>query len=503
MKLFKIRGGIHPEYQKQLTTKCEIEELAIPPLLHLPLLQHIGAHAEPEVKRGDKVTKGQIVARAKGMISAPVHAPTSGTILGIHEFPAPHASGLPWQTITMKPDGKDTWGELLPAMNPFESTPEEIAERVGLCGVVGMGGATFPSAVKLHLGKAHKLKTLVINGSECEPYLTCDDRLMQERSDDVLDGIRTIAHALGVENIIIGIESNKPDALQAMKIASAGYSDISVAGVPTRYPMGAEKHLVQVVTGVETPAGKLTADVGLVVHNVATALAVHEAVRFGYPLISRVVTVSGGAIQEPKNIKVPLGTPISALIAHCGGLSQEADRILVGGPMMGQPLLSTRSPVVKGTNGILALTPEETKKHTPMPCIRCGSCVTACPCGLVPLEMSARIRKEELDSAVDIGLMDCVSCGACSYVCPSFIPLTQYFNYAKGRLKAIQGEQRKQEITKTLAERREVRLAEQMRAKKEMLAKRKAEKAAREAAQAAAAAPEEATPTTPETEANP
>jgi len=476
----------------------------MPPLLHMPLQQHIGAHAEPEVKAGDKVKKGQVIALAKGMVSAPVHASTSGTILGIHEFPASHASGLPWQTITMKSDGKDEWGEMPPPMNPFESTPEEIAERVAISGVVGMGGATFPSAIKLYLGKSHQLKTLVINGSECEPYLTCDDRLMQEKPEGVLDGARTIARALKVENIIIAIESNKPDALEAMKEASQGHADVRVVGIPTRYPMGAEKHLIQVVTGIETPSGKLTADIGMVVHNVATAYAVHVAVRYGYPLMTRVVTVSGGAIKEPKNLLVPIGTPVGSLIDYCGGLTEEADRILSGGPMMGQPLTSTRSPIVKGTNGILALTKDETKKQDAMPCIRCGGCVTACPCGLVPLDMASRIRKEELDAAIDIGLMDCVSCGACAYVCPSYIPLTQYFNYAKGRLKAIQGEQRKQEITKKLAEQREVRLAEQMKAKKEMLAKRKAEKAAKAAALAAAKAAEEATSeTTPSPEANP
>jgi electron transport complex protein RnfC len=488
MKLFKTRGGVHPVYWKRYTQQEKIEILPMPPLLHLPLLQHIGAHAEPEVDRGDKVLKGQIVARAKGMISAPVHAPTSGTILGIHEFPAPHASGLSWQTITMKPDGEDRWGELPPPLDPLTATPDEIADRVAISGIVGMGGAAFPLAVKLNLGKVHKLDTLVINGSECEPYLTCDDRVMQERSDRVVEGIRAMARALMVPKTLIAIEKNKPDALIAMSDAVSDYDDISVVGIPTRYPMGAEKHLVQTVTGRETPAGKMTADIGVVVHNVATAFAVYEAIRFGRPLISRVVTISGSAVKNPKNIQAPIGTPIIHLLEHCGGFTTEPERILAGGPMMGQPLRSTRAPVVKGTSGILALTTKETRRRPAMPCIRCGSCVDACPCGLVPLEMAARIRKEELDGALSLGLMDCVSCGACSYSCPSYIPLAQYFNYAKGKVKANQADQRKQTLTKDIAEARLERIEREMKAKKEKLAQRKAEQAAKKKAQAEAKA---------------
>jgi len=486
--LFKIRGGVHPDDRKHLTKDLAIEKIPMPPVLHLPLQQHIGAHAEPEVERGDKVLKGQVIARAKGMISAPVHAPTSGTILGLHSYHSPTASGLRWQTITMRPDGFDRWIRRAPPLDPLTCRPEEISRRVADCGVVGMGGATFPSAIKLNLGDRHKLEQLVINGSECEPYLTCDDRLMREKAAQVIDGARIMAHSIGVVQVIIAIEDNKPEAIAAMREAAADVPDTSVVTVPSHYPMGAEKQLIQTLTGKETPAGKLTADIGVVVHNAATALAVHDAVRHGKPLIDRVVTVSGGAVARPRNIQAPFGTPIFDLLEFCGGLKEEPEVILVGGPMMGQPIKSVHAPILKGTNGVLALTRAETASRQVMPCIRCAACVSACPMGLLPLDMAARVRKDELDSAVKIGLMDCISCGACSYVCPSNIPLVQYFNFAKGRLKAIDGEQRKQRLTRKLATLRLTRMEEQMRAKKEAFARRKAEQAEK-AAQAAAAQP--------------
>ncbi|MBZ0215959.1 MAG: electron transport complex subunit RsxC, partial [Fimbriimonadaceae bacterium] len=445
-------------------------------------------HAEPEVQRGDKVKKGQLIAHAKGRISAPVHAPTSGTILGLHSFPAPHASGLSWQTITLRPDGLDKRANLVGPMDPFAARPEEVSDRVADRGVVGMGGATFPSAIKLHLGDEKRLKKLVINGSECEPYLSCDDRLMREASDKIVDGARIMAHALGVIETVIAIERNKPQALAAMRSACAEVEGVSVIDVPTLYPMGSEKQLVQALTGRETPAGQLTADLGLVVHNVATAHAVHDAIRHGRPLISRIVTVSGGAIRNPQNVHAPIGTPIRALIEYCGGFSEEPAKLLVGGPMMGQPINDMNAPILKGTNGILALTRAEVRQNTPMPCIRCTSCVAVCPIGLVPLEMAAYIKKDQHNKAVDLGLMDCIGCGSCSYVCPSHIPLVQYFNFSKGHLRANQAKQRKQVLTKKLTSMRKTRKAIELQERKELLARRKAEQANKLEADAAAKA---------------
>ncbi len=434
-----------------------------------------------------------MLARSQGAISAPVHAPTSGRIMGVGGYPAHHASGLLVRTITLQPDGEDAWIDSLdPVTDPFALEPQEIARRVAEAGIVGMGGATFPSAVKLNLRNRYALHTLVINGAECEPYLTCDDRLMRERPEQVLEGVRLMARALDVNQIIIAIENNKHQAQAAMRQAAMDLDEVAVVGLPTRYPIGSEKHLVQTLIGKETPARGLTADMGVVVHNVATALAVHEALRFGRPLVSRVMTVSGGAIKQPRNLLVPLGTPLSNLIDYCGGFKSDPARLVSGGPMMGQPLPSTRVPAVKGSNGLLALTAEESTQAEEMPCIRCASCVQACPCGLVPLEMAANIRAGGLDNSVKLGLLDCIACGSCSYACPSHIPLVQYFNYAKGELAARQRAQHKQGETKRLAEARSERMEAIKRAKREAMMKRKREMEAKKKAEAQAGSDTEA-----------
>jgi len=483
MRLFKIRGGVHPDDRKELSAGRPIEDLPLPPLLHVPLQQHIGSPAAPAVRRGQRVAKGELIAHSQGGISAPVHAPTSGRIMGIGSYPAHHASGLSVPTITLQPDSEERWHEGIEGVpDPFGLEPEEIAARVSAAGIVGLGGATFPSAVKLNLRKKYRLHTLMINGAECEPYLTCDDRLMREHPEQVLDGIRIMAHALGVSRVLIGIEGNKPEALKAMA-AAAGHGssgpEIQVISLPMRYPMGSEKHLVQTLTGRETPARGLTADIGVVVHNPATAFAVHEALRLGRPLISRVVTLSGGAITTPRNLRVPLGTPVQRLIDHCGGFKAEPSRLVSGGPMMGQPLPSTRVPIVKGSNGILALTRAETRQREPSPCIRCATCVSACPCGLLPLEMAAHARAGDLEGAVKLGLMDCIACGSCSYVCPAHIPLVQYFNYAKGEMAARGRAKQKQTETRRLAEQRAERIEAIQRAKREAMAARKRETASK------------------------
>jgi electron transport complex protein RnfC len=474
MRLFRIRGGIHPDDHKGLSSKQPIEDLPLPPLLHVPLQQHIGAPAAPAVRRGQRVSKGELLAHSQGTISAPIHAPTSGRVMGIGSYPAHHASGLSVRTITLQPDGEDRWHESLEGVpDPFSLEPEEIAARVGAAGIVGMGGATFPAAMKLKLRQRYRLHTLVINGAECEPYLTCDDRLMRERAAQVVDGIRIIAYALSVQRVLIGIENNKPQAQAAMAAAVSGHQGIRVIRLPTRYPMGSEKHLVQTLVGLETPARSLTADIGVVVHNPATAFAVHQALRLGHPLVSRVVTVSGGAIASPRNLRVLIGTPVQHLVDHCGGFREEPKRLVSGGPMMGQPLPSTRVPMVKGSNGVLALTAAETRGRGSTPCIRCASCVTACPCGLLPLEMAAHARAGNLEGAVRLGLMDCIGCGSCAYVCPAHIPLVQFFNYAKGEMATRNRAKQKQTETRRLAEQRAARIEAIQRAKREAMAARK------------------------------
>ena len=497
MKLFPVRGGIHPDYRKDRTSESAIVALPLPDRLYLPLQQHIGAPAEPVVAAGERVLKGQVLAHAGGPVSAPTHAPTSGVVEAITEVTAPHPSGLAQKTIVLVPDGRDEWAELPAAMaDPFAAAPDAIRARVAEAGIVGMGGATFPAAVKLSLGTQKKIDTLLLNGAECEPYLTCDDRVMREHAAEVVDGARIMAHALGAARVVVGIETNKPQAIAAMTEAARPFAAVQVVGVPVQYPMGSERHLVQAITGLETPARRLTADLGVVVHNVGTARAVHHAVRFGRPLLARVVTVSGGAVARPANVEVPLGTLVSELVAFCGGLTQPPRRIVTGGPMMGQPLPGLDVPVVKGTCGILALTAAECDEQPPGPCIRCGTCVTICPCGLVPVEMAAYIRKDMLDAAAKVGVMDCVSCGSCSYICPSHIPLVHYFNYAKGALNAAERERRKQETTKSLVEAHNARVEKAMAAKKAAAAAAAAAKrAAAEKAAAEAAAQPPADPT--------
>ncbi len=474
MKLFPIRGGIHPDYRKEQTSEKAIVVMPMPAALYIPLQQHIGAPADVLVAEGDLVKKGQMIARNQGTVSASQHAPTSGRIRTVTEVTAPHPSGLPQTTIILEPDGKDEWADLPePIADPFSADTHTINDRVAQSGIVGMGGAAFPSAIKLNLGEQKKLEILLLNGAECEPYLTCDDRVMREYPDEIIDGARIMAHALGTPRVVIGIEQNKPQAIEIMTKAASAFPEIKVVAVPVQYPMGSERHLVQAITGRETPARKLTADLGIVVHNVSTTRAVHHAIRFGRPLIARVVTVSGGAIREPNNVLTPIGARVADLVEFCGGFSARPESVVNGGPMMGQPLPSLEVPVVKGTSGILALTAEEINDRPTSACIRCGSCVTVCPCGLSPVDMAAFVRKDNLEGAAKLGVMDCFSCGSCSWVCPSHIPLVHYFNYAKGVLNDLERESRKNERIKTLAEVRVIRIEKATEAKRAALAARK------------------------------
>lgn len=476
MKLFSFKGGVHPQGYKTMTTELAIEKLPLPGRLYIPLQQHIGAPATPIVKVGEQVLKGQLIASGQGAVSAPVHASSSGTVVAIEEHPAPHPSGLPVLTIIIDTDGEERWYEEMRPIgaSPFEMPPEVIAQKVASAGLVGLGGAAFPSAVKLSLALKMKVKTLVINGAECEPYLTADDRLMQERAPDIIKGIRIMLHAVQAPRAVVAIEDNKPEALKWMRMASVRYDNIEILKVPTRYPMGSEKQMIYTVTGLEIPAGKRAADIGVMMHNVGTAFAAYEAVYFNKPLVSRIVTVSGGCITTPRNLEVPIGTLVSEIIDHCGGLNAEPARLLMGGPLMGLVLPSTNVPIIKGSNGILALSEREVSLENQRACIRCGRCVSACPCGLLPLDMAANIKAGKFDRATDLGVSDCISCGSCAYVCPSSIPLVHYFNYAKGELAARSQAKVQQQYTAQLAQQRKERLERQERAKQVALAAKKA-----------------------------
>lgn len=486
--LNKPSWGVHPDDHKRPAADAPLRVLPLPERVYMPLSQHVGGAARPIVLVGQRVLKGQLIAEAQGNISAPIHASVSGTVTAIGDVTAPHPSGLPLKAITIDSDGQDRW-IANPLADPFSVAPEEVARRAALGGVVGLGGATFPSAVKFALGKRLSVATLIVNGGECEPYLSSDDRIMRDFADQVVDGARIVMHAIGAREALVGIEDNKPEAIAAMRKAAAPYPEVKIRPVPARYPMGSDKQLIQTLTGKEVPSDARAAEVGVLVHNVSTCAAVHKAVRLGQPLVERIVTINGGAVATPGNIFVPLGTMISELLAFAG-LKEAPSRLILGGPMMGTPLLHDRIPIVKGASGVLAFNAAEAAVPEAGPCIRCGSCTKACPMGLLPLEMAARIKVGDLEGAQAYALQDCISCGCCAYVCPSHIPLVQYFSHAKGELTAAERSKLRTDATKRLAEAKAARIERENREKAEAAARRKAE---RDAAKAAAAA----TPVTP------
>lgn len=481
------RWGVHPDDHKRPAADAALRSMPIPARLHVPLAQHLGAPARPCVRVGDHVLKGQLIAEPQGAISAPVHAPTSGTVSAIGEIVAPHPSGLPVQAISLEADGEDRWTTLHACDDPFALTADEIGQRIAAAGVVGLGGAAFPAAVKLSGAARAAVRTLLINGGECEPYLSCDDRLMRDRAAAVIDGIRIMAFAAGVERVMVGIEDNKPEAIAAMQAAApAADGLIEIRPIPARYPMGSEKQLVLTLTGAEIPAGGRPADVGVVVHNVGTALAVRDAIRFGRPLIARTITLNGNCLAHPGNIEVPIGASCAEVVAFAGGLTGTPARLVMGGPMMGQQLPSLNVPVIKGTSGILALSQDELAERPASSCIRCGGCVAACPVGLLPLEMNARVLAGQLDAAADLGLRDCLACGCCAYVCPARLPLVQAFNHAKGELTRRERDKQRSERARTLSQARSERLEREAREKAEAAARRAAERRAQKAREAAA-----------------
>ncbi len=487
----RIRGGVHPEARKEKTADENIvTSFPLPKTLYIPLQQHVGKPAEPLIRVGEKVLKGQLLAYSQGLISAPVHAPSSGIILDVNDYPAPHPSALPIRMIVLETDGLDEWFTSPIPEDPFQLTPEDISLRVGAAGIVGLGGATFPTAVKLNMGRENQIDTLIINGSECEPYLSCDDRLMQERAEQIIDGVRLMLHGMESDHAVVAIEDNKPHAFYAMQIAAKPYSTIKVMQIPTQYPMGWDRQLIRYVTGKEVPVGCRSSEVGVTIHNVGTAYAVHKAIRYGQALVNRVLTVSGGAVAKPMNVEVPLGTLISEVFAFCEVNLEQTARIIMGGPMMGESLPHADLPTVKATSGLLALSESELKATEVQPCIRCAACVTVCPVGLRPLDMANNIRVNQFDIAVDIGLKDCISCGCCSYICPSNIPLVQYFKYASGEIVARQQAQHKSEQTKRLMDDRNARMERIAKQQEEDEKARIAAKAERERLKAEQAAQE-------------
>jgi len=479
-----FRGGVHPDGFKELSSELPIKKLPLPAELRVSLRQHAGSEAVPVVKVGETVLKGQLIAKAGEGLSAPVHAPTSGTVTAIKEVTAAHPSGVTNKAIIIAVDGDDKPMPVVAPIDPFSLPQKELAERISQAGIVGMGGAAFPAAVKLNSATRSTIETLLINGGECEPYLTADDRLMRERAEQIVLGSRLIRYIVNAEKIAVVIEDNKPEAIAAMRDAAKDFAEVTIKPVPTRYPMGSAKQMIQAVTGREVPAGGRSSDVGVLMHNVATAYAIADALVRSEPLISRIVTVSGGAVKTPQNVEALIGTPISHLIEHCGGTDGEPARILLGGPMMGLIMPTTDVPLNKGTAGVLALKAKEFAKPEASPCIRCARCVDACPMGLVPLEMANHARAQDFEGADDYGLSDCILCGSCAYVCPSHIPLVHYFQYAKGEQSQQKAAAKRTDYTRELSDAKRGR-------KEREAAEKAAAKAAKRKKPAKAAAAEE------------
>lgn len=487
-EVFNFHGGVHPPENKSQSTQLPIGELTLPEKLVLPLRQHIGNIPKVAVSIGDHVLKGQLIAEAEGSISAAIHAPTSGTVSAIEDAVIPHPSGLPDRCITILPDGKNTWIDRQ-AQDWRQGDLNTLVKSIRLSGIVGLGGATFPTQVKLRGSGKSDIHTLVINAAECEPYITCDDMLMRERSKCIITGIQIAKRLLGAENVIIGVEDNKADAIATMQAATQD-TDITVKVVPTIYPSGDARRLVQLVLGKEVPHDKRSTEVGIQVFNVATVLALYRYFEFGEPVVSRVVSMTGN-VNQPQNFEVLFGTPLMHLVKAAGGAKADTSHYIMGGPMMGFDLPSEDVPITKAANCIIAASPTLFEPAPPaMPCIRCARCADACPVSLQPQELYWFAKSDNFEKAQDYNLFDCIECGACSYVCPSDIPLVQYYRYAKSETIALGKAKEAADIAR---ERNEFRLARIEREKEERAAKH----AARALGAKAAKAAKESNATTP------
>ena len=487
LNLFKFKGGVKPATNKTQSVGLPIIAAPLPSRLTVPLHQSIGGMPRPVVQVGDKVLKGQLIGQADGWISAAVHAPTSGTVLEITAHIQPHPSGLDALCVVIEPDGRDEWIERTP-LDYKALTPEQVREHLQQFGVVGLGGAVFPTHGKLTASKTVPMEQLIINGAECEPFITCDDLLMRERAEDVVRGIGIFRDLLQPQTVLIGIEDNKPEAAAAMRAAvKALEEDFQVVQVPTLYPAGGAKQLIRVLTGKEVPAAKRSTDLGVQCFNVATAYTAWRAIAHGEPVVSRLVTVSGN-VHAPRNYEVLIGTPMDELL-KLATPHPDTDGIIMGGPMMGFLVPDRHVPVIKATNCLIAHSPRLFPPAPPeMPCIRCGACAQACPHELQPFEMYWFSRAKNFGKTQEYHIFDCIECGCCSFVCPSRIPLVQYFRFAKSEIWAREREKNAADSAKDRFEFKQIREDREKADKAEKLAKAAAAQAAKKAAEAAAAA---------------
>jgi len=428
-----FKGGVHPNGGKELSCDKEIQKAPLLDKYTVILQQHIGAPPKLIVKKGDEVKAGQLLATAGGFVSAPVHAPTSGTISAILDVPG--AMGANMKAVEITADGKDDFESAIePIQNWKDEDGDKLKQRIADAGIVGMGGAAFPAFVKLSPPPDKTIDTLILNGAECEPYLTADHRLMLEDTTALLEGAAMIAKVLNVTNIIIGVEKNKLDAIKKLQANASEYG-IKIQPLRVRYPQGAEKQLIFATTGRKVPAGGLPMEVGCVVQNIGTAVAVKEAVMDGIPLIERVTTVTGTPVVNPCNWKCKIGTPISKMLEFSGGIKSQPAKVILGGPMMGFAQKNLDVTICKNSSGLLLLSHKEITQYASEPCIRCGRCVEACPMNLLPATISSATENEMFDMAAEYNVMDCMECGSCSYVCPARRPLVQHIKLAKQEIR--------------------------------------------------------------------
>ncbi|HJW26444.1 MAG TPA: electron transport complex subunit RsxC, partial [Rhodocyclaceae bacterium] len=486
LNLFRFHGGVKPATNKAQSVTEPIAVAPLPSQLVVPLHQSIGGTPRPVVQVGDHVLKGQLIGEADGWISAAVHAPTSGTVTAVGLHVQPHPSGLDAVCVTIVPDGKDEWVERTP-IDYKALAPEQVRERLQQAGVVGLGGAVFPTHGKLTASRTVPMEELVINGAECEPFITCDDLLMRERAEEVIRGVGIFRDLLQPRRVLIGIEDNKPEAVAAMRAAVAALGEnFEVVAVPTRYPAGGAKQLIRVLTGKEVPAAKRSTDLGVQCFNVATAYTAWRAIAHGEPVISRLVTLTGN-VERPRNWEVLIGTPIGELLPLAGD-KPGTDGVIMGGPMMGFMVPDLSAPVVKATNCLIAHSPALFPPKAPeMPCIRCGECARACPHELQPFELYWHSRAHNFGKAQEYKIFDCIECGCCAFVCPSRIPLVQYFRFAKSEIWARERDKNAADSAKARFEFKQERDVREKAEKAEKLAKAAAAQAAKKAAEAAAA----------------